>query len=142
MPAERHFRAFARRAVTLPVTISTEGGSARSAKLVNLGLGGACVAVSDKTEPGRVVTLEVNAPNLWDPLVVVAKVIPFTNAAQYNAMIPGVVDPRVAQGKHIIIVDCFTNFPAGGMDFVHPYQSGYNWMGDRFYESVSSLLPR
>jgi hypothetical protein len=79
---------------------------------------------------------------LPNALVVVAKIIPFTNAAQYNAMIPGVVDPRVAQGKHIIIVDCFTNFPAGGMDFVHPYQSGYNWMGDRFYESVSSLLPK
>jgi hypothetical protein len=74
MPAERHFRAFARRAVSLPVTISTEGGGVRPAKLVNLGLGGACVSVSEKTEPGRVVTLEVNAPNLWDPLVVVAKV--------------------------------------------------------------------
>ena len=79
---------------------------------------------------------------LPNALVVVAKIIPFTNAAQYNAMIPGVVDPRVAQGKHIIVVDCFTNFPAGGMDFVHPYQSGYNWMGDRFYEGVSSLLPK
>jgi hypothetical protein len=75
-------------------------------------------------------------------LIVVAKIIPFTNATQYNAMIPGVVASRVAQGKHIIIVDCFTNFPAGGMDFVHPYMSGYNWMGDRFYESVSSLLPK
>jgi len=74
MPAERHFRAFARRAVTLPVTISTEGGGARPAKLVNLGLGGACVAVCEKTERGRVGTLEVNAPNLWDPLVVAAKV--------------------------------------------------------------------
>lgn len=73
MPAERHFRAFARRAVSLPVTISTEGG-AHPARLVNLGLGGACVAVSEKTEPGRTVTLEVHAPNLWDPLVVVAKV--------------------------------------------------------------------
>ena len=79
---------------------------------------------------------------LPDALVVVAKIIPFTNATQYNAMIPGVVSSRVAQGKHIIIVDCNTNFPAGGMDFVHPYQSGYNWMGDRFYESVSSLLPK
>jgi Tfp pilus assembly protein PilZ len=73
MPAERHFRAFARRAVTLAVTISTEAGS-RPAKLVNLGLGGACVVLSEKTEPGRVVTLEVHAPNLWDPLVVVARV--------------------------------------------------------------------
>lgn len=74
MPAERHFRAFARRAVTLPVTISTEAGSARSARLVNLGLGGACVSLSEKPELGGVVTLQVNAPNLWDPLVVVAKV--------------------------------------------------------------------
>ena len=73
MPAERHFRAFARRALALPVTIAAEG-NARPARLVNLGLGGACVAVSERTEPGRVVTLEVHAPNLWDPLVVVAKV--------------------------------------------------------------------
>jgi PilZ domain len=74
MPAERHFRAYSRRAVALPVTISTEGKGARPARLVNLGLGGACVAVSERTEPGTVVTLEVHAPNLWDPLVVVAKV--------------------------------------------------------------------
>ena len=73
MPAERHFRAFARRAVTLPVTISSAEG-ARPARLVNLGLGGACVALSQRTETGRVVTLEVHAPNLWDPLVVAAKV--------------------------------------------------------------------
>jgi hypothetical protein len=74
MPAERHFRAFARRAVTLPVTISTEGGAARPARLVNLGLGGACIAISERTEQGKMVTLEVHAPNLWDPLVVVATV--------------------------------------------------------------------
>ena len=74
MPAERHFRAFARRAVTLPVTVSMEGAGARPARLVNLGLGGACVAGSEKTEPGSVVTLEVHAPNLWDPLVVSARV--------------------------------------------------------------------
>ena len=63
-----------RRAVSLPVTIASDDGGPRRAKLVNLGLGGACVDISEKTEPGRVVTLEVNAPNLWDPLVVVAKV--------------------------------------------------------------------
>jgi len=74
MPAERHFRAFARRAVTLSVTISTEGDGARPARLVNLGLGGACISLSETTEPGRIVTLEVHAPNLWDPLVVVATV--------------------------------------------------------------------
>ena len=75
-------------------------------------------------------------------LIVVAKVIPFTNATQYNNMIPGVVNTRVMQGKHIIIVDLNTGFPAGGMDFVHPYQSGYNWMGDKFYEAVGSMFPR
>jgi hypothetical protein len=74
MPAERHFRAFARRAATLPVTISTESAGVRAGRLVNLGLGGACVAMSEPTQPGRVVTLEVHAPNLWDPLVVVATV--------------------------------------------------------------------
>jgi hypothetical protein len=103
MPAERHFRAFARRAVSLPVTIATEGGSARPAKLVNLGLGGACVAVSEKTEAGHVVTLEVNAPNLWDPLVVVAKVTWVrTNG---RAMLAGLAFDHSARGTLSSLVE-------------------------------------
>ena len=75
-------------------------------------------------------------------LIVVAKIIPFPNAAQYNASSPASSSRGSTQGKHIIIVDLWTGFPSSGMDAVHPYMSGYNWMGDKFYESVSSLLPK
>jgi hypothetical protein len=96
MAAERHFRAFSRRVVALPATISTEGSGARPARLVNLGLGGACVAVSDRTEPGTVVTLEVHAPNLWDPLVVVAKVT-WVRAAGPRSMVAGLAFDHTAR---------------------------------------------
>lgn len=97
MPAERHFRAFARRAVSLPVTISAEGGGARSARLVNLGLGGACISLAERTEPGRIVTLEVNAPNLWDPLVVVATVA-WVQGAGPRSFVAGLAFDHTAPG--------------------------------------------
>jgi hypothetical protein len=80
MPADRHFRAFARRAVDLPalVTLATDGANpgtgARPARLVDLGLGGARIELSAAVEVGVPVTLQVTAPNLWDPLVVQARV--------------------------------------------------------------------
>ena len=46
MAAERHFRAFARRAVNLPAVVGTESGGTRPARLTNLGLGGACIELS------------------------------------------------------------------------------------------------
>jgi hypothetical protein len=73
--AERHFRAFARRAVVLPATVTAEAGGARPVRLVNLGLGGACIELGERLAVGAPVTLEVTAPNLWDPLVVPAKVV-------------------------------------------------------------------
>ena len=69
-------------------------------------------------------------------LIVVAKIIPLQSGASavttYNNAIPGVVQTRVAAGKHIIIVDLNTGFPPSGMssDNVHPNTSGYAWMGD------------
>ena len=80
---------------------------------------------------------------LPNALLVVAKIIPLNNSVQaFNDAIPGIVDMRVAQGKHIKVVDLNTGFPMGGMDSVHPYQSGYNWMGDKFYEVIKDLLPK
>ncbi len=40
----------------------------------------------------------------------------------YNNAIPGIVQTRVAAGKHIIIVDLNTGFPSSGLssDNVHP----------------------
>lgn len=74
MAAERHFRAFVRRAVSLAATVTTEEAGSRPARLMNLGLGGACIEVPGPLAVGSAVTLEVTAPNLWDPLIVPAKV--------------------------------------------------------------------
>jgi hypothetical protein len=73
-PALPHFRAFARRAVTLSATVATPAEGPRPARLLNLGLGGACVEVPAGLDVGAAVTLEVTAPNLWDPLIVPARV--------------------------------------------------------------------
>ncbi len=74
MTGERHFRAFARRAVNLPATVTAGQAAARPARLVNLGLGGACIEATERLPVGSAVTLQVTAPNLWDPLVVPATV--------------------------------------------------------------------
>ncbi|MFZ5890466.1 MAG: SGNH/GDSL hydrolase family protein [Myxococcota bacterium] len=89
--------------------------------------------------------LVTRAPNA---LIVVAKIVPLasqnTALNNYNNAIPGVVATRVAQGKHIIVVDTFTGFKSSMLsaDSVHPNQSGYDFMGDTFYTAVSSLLPK
>ncbi len=86
------------------------------------------------------------ATGLPNALIAVAKIIPLqmsaSQVATYNAAIPGVVATRVAAGKHVIVVDLNTGFPSGDMDSVHPYQSGYNWMGDKWYAAVGSLFPK
>ena len=85
------------------------------------------------------------ATGLPNALICVAKIIPLqmsaSNVTTYNNAIPGVVAQKVAQGKHVIVVDLNTGFPAGDMDTVHPYQSGYQWMGDKWYAAVGSLFP-
>jgi lysophospholipase L1-like esterase len=79
-------------------------------------------------------------------LIVVCKIIPLSGSTTvvntYNNAIPGVVQTRVAAGHHLMIVDLNTGFPAGDMDTVHPFQSGYNWMGDRLYDAIGSLFPK
>jgi hypothetical protein len=64
-----HFRLRARRAVSLPARISArESGIALDARLVDLGLEGACVELSVPVEVGDPVLLSVDLPGLWDPL--------------------------------------------------------------------------
>jgi Tfp pilus assembly protein PilZ len=72
MVPERHFRAFARRAVSLPASLTAGPSAPAAARLVNLGLGGATIETAGTLSIGAPVTLEVAAPNLWDPLVVPA----------------------------------------------------------------------
>jgi len=85
------------------------------------------------------------ATGLPNALICVAKIIPLqmsaSNVTTFNNAIPGIVSQRVAQGKHVIVVDLNTGFPSGDMDSVHPYQSGYQWMGDKWYTAIGSLFP-
>jgi hypothetical protein len=93
---------------------------------------------------------------LPNALLVVSSIYPFpgcnstgytptqcaANVATYNAAIPGVVQQRVAQGKHVLFVDMSTP-PTGALstDGVHPNDTvGYPWMGDTWYGVIKSYL--
>lgn len=44
-------------------------------RIVNLSLGGACIEAAEPVAPGSIVTLEIVAPTLWDPLVLRGRVV-------------------------------------------------------------------
>jgi PilZ domain-containing protein len=100
MAAPQHFRAFARRAINLPSTVATQADGPTPARLINLGLGGACIEVSavPPVAPGTVVTVEVTAPNLWDPLVVLGK-IAWVHHIGPGTVHAGVVFDHTRKGK-------------------------------------------
>ncbi len=71
-----HFRAFARRPVGLSAIVSRGDGSwKRPARLLDLGLGGACVEMLEAVPHGTALSLSVEAPHLWDPLFLEGKVV-------------------------------------------------------------------
>jgi lysophospholipase L1-like esterase len=98
-----------------------------------------------------------------DALVVVAQIIPgestfrgfggmgplFNDTVQtYNAALSALVDERVAEGKHLVLVDMFAPFASnpGGADavlndVVHPNNAGYAIMAENWYETIESFLP-
>jgi lysophospholipase L1-like esterase len=83
-------------------------------------------------------------------LVVVAQLTPLTAAGSeilirnYNAALPGVVQTRVAAGRHAIVVDMFTGFPTSDLeaDGVHPTPAGYALMAAVWYAAIGGALPR
>jgi lysophospholipase L1-like esterase len=82
----------------------------------------------------------MRAPNA---LLVVAKIIQLTgaNVDNYNSLIPGVVQTRVSQGKHVIVADLNAAMPTLSVDGIHPNQAGYATMGDTWYAAITSYLP-
>ena len=82
MPAGRPFRIHERRVVRLAVSVEHAAHAwQREARVVNVGLGGACVELGPTLGAGPVdvstgdqVTLGFLAPSLWDPLPVRARV--------------------------------------------------------------------
>lgn len=87
-----------------------------------------------------------------DTLVAVATIIPIENGngnkvAPYNAAMVDLVANRVAEGKHVILVDnhaAFTSDPSYATvwmgDTLHPNDAGYAVLGESFYEAISGLL--
>jgi hypothetical protein len=71
-----HFRAFARRPVGLSAIVSRGDGSwKRPARLLDLGLGGACMEMLESVPNGTAISLSVEAPHLWDPLFLQGEVV-------------------------------------------------------------------
>ena len=71
-----HFRAFARRPVGLSAIVSRGDGSwKRPARLIDLGLGGACMEMLEAVPNGTPLSLAVEAPHLWDPLFLEGEVV-------------------------------------------------------------------
>ena len=71
-----HFRAFARRPVGLTAIVSRGDGSwKRPARLLDLGLGGACMEMLEAVPNGTAISLAVEAPHLWDPLFLEGEVV-------------------------------------------------------------------
>ena len=85
-----------------------------------------------------------------DALLVVAQIIPLgygTNSVikAYNQALPGLLQPRVAAGKHIVLVDMYTGFTTStmlGSDNIHPNSTGYKFMADHWYAAIKDLLPK
>jgi hypothetical protein len=84
---------------------------------------------------------------LPDSLLVVSSIIPFpaeaANVNTYDAAVPGVVQQRATQGKHVMFVDMFRNFPSNGLgnDGIHPNDNvGYPYMGDTWYAAIQQYL--
>ena len=71
-----------------------------------------------------------------------------TRVQTYNNAIPGLVQTRVAAGKHIAVVDMYgaftanTNYQTALMnDDLHPNDAGYMVMAQTWYAAISSYLP-
>jgi lysophospholipase L1-like esterase len=111
--------------------------------------------LSLSTAPDRLGALmdriTTGAPNA---LLVVAQIVPTQSATintrveTYNSAIPGLVQSRVAAGKHIAMVDMYGAFVANPnyatdlmTDRLHPNQAGCMVMAMTWYDGIKSYLP-
>src|SRR5450432_3158170 len=70
-----HFRAMSRHVVSLLGALrADELVWNRDVRVLDLGLGGACVEASDSIPAGTPVELVIETPHLWDPLTLVGAV--------------------------------------------------------------------
>lgn len=70
-----HFRALSRQSVNLPGALKAHDTAwNRDVRVVDLGLGGACVELSEVVATGTPVDLVIDTPHLWDPLTLTGSV--------------------------------------------------------------------
>lgn len=77
-PSAAHFRALSRQSVNLPGALRAADAQIawnRDVRVVDLGLGGACVEASDAAAAGTHVELVIDTPHLWDPLTLSGAVV-------------------------------------------------------------------
>jgi lysophospholipase L1-like esterase len=87
-------------------------------------------------------------------LLVVAQITPTTTDATnarvmtYNAAIPGLVQQRIAAGKHLALVDMYAAITSRSdyktaymVDDLHPNDAGYVKLGQTWYAAISGVLP-
>jgi len=77
-PSPAHFRALSRQSVSLPGALRASDAHVswnRDVRVVDLGLGGACVEASDSAAAGTSVELVIDTPHLWDPLTLSGAVV-------------------------------------------------------------------
>ena len=89
--------------------------------------------------------LDAIAETAPDALVVVAQLTPLTYKtdliANYNAAVPGIVQSRIDEGKHLLLVDQHTGFPTSELvDEVHPGVEGYARMAGVWYAAIEPYL--
>ena len=73
-----HFRALSRQSVSLPGALRASDAQVswnRDVRVVDLGLGGACVEASESAAAGTSVELVIDTPHLWDPLTLSGEVV-------------------------------------------------------------------
>ena len=80
--SKSHFRAHTRRPVRLDATLRDPiAGWERAAEVIDVGLGGACIGVTETLAAGDRVSIAFMAPTLWDPLALPARVAWFRPGA-------------------------------------------------------------
>jgi len=81
-----------------------------------------------------------NAPNANILLAEITPSIHRTGVTNYNAMVRMEVTNYLAAGKHIALVDNYSDFPPdGSADGTHPNNLGYNWMANSWYRALFSF---
>jgi alpha-glucuronidase len=88
---------------------------------------------------GKLVTLRPDAK------LIIARIPPEMDTeahgrfvAEFNQGVDDVVKSYAGRGKHVFLADLNTGFPADGLspDKLHPSDTGYNWMAQRWYEAI------